>query len=403
MMLKIRRDGPAGSGDAVEKTRASMDAEVQRGLRSLEAAVPRVIEEAIGICQVPAPTFHEARRAGHVVERMRALGLGDPRTDEAGDVICELSGDPGGPTVVLMAHLDTVFGPQTPIEVRREGDLLYGPGIGDNSMALAAMLWLGRTLRDLSGRGTLILAANVGEEGLGNLRGAKAVWEQFGGRADAWIILEGATFNRGVRVGVCSRRVAVTYRTGGGHSWLDFGQPSAVHALGALINGIAQIRVPSEPKTTYNVGVIEGGRSVNTIAPEASLTLDMRSEDARALAALEETVRGLVEAVARAAGVEAAIEVVGDRPGGRLPPDHPLVRLVEDTAASLKTPIHWEPGSTDANVPLAHGAAAVCLGVAIGRHLHSVDEVLDVSALPAGLRQAYLVLAALLRGTMGVR
>ena len=254
--------------------------------RMLEAHLADVIDDAVAICQVPAPPFQEAKRAEHVSDRMQALGLKPVRMDAEGDVICELPGAPGRPVVILMAHLDTVFGPDTPIAVRRDGHLLYGPGIGDNSMALAAMLWLGHVLKDLQGRGTLVLAANVGEEGLGNLRGAKAVWEQFGGRADGWVILEGGIFNRPAVAGVCSRRLSITYHTEGGHSWGDFGRPSAIHALGRLIDQIAQIRVPRDPKTTYNVGIVQGGRTVNTIAPEASLILDLRSEDPEALAAL---------------------------------------------------------------------------------------------------------------------
>ncbi len=366
------------------------------GLRRLEAHIPDVIEDAVAICQVPAPPFQEATRAAHVARRMEALDLRPTRMDPVGDVLCELPGAPGRPTVMLMAHLDTVFGPETPITVRRDGHLLYGPGIGDNSMALAAMLWLGRVLSDLPDRGTLVLAANVGEEGLGNLRGAKAVWQAFGGRADAWVILEGGVFNRPASVGVCSRRLSIAYHTTGGHSWSDFGLPSAIHALGSLIDQIAQVRVPADPKTTYNVGVIQGGRTVNTIAPDASLILDMRSEDPEALATLERVVRGLVTAVAEASGVKPVIEVVGDRAGGRLPAEHRLVSLVDEAAAAVGVPATWRSSSTDANVPLSHGAAAVCLGIAKGENAHTTDEVLDVSVLPQGLQQTYLVLSALL-------
>lgn len=374
------------------------DGDLQAGLRFLVEHLQDVVAEAVAICQVPAPTFHEARRAAHVLERMRELGLGDPRADDTGNVICELPGDPTRPAVVLMAHLDTVFDMQTPVQVRREGSLLRAPGIGDNSMALAALIWLGRALDGLPDRGPLILAANVGEEGLGNLRGAKALWEQYGQKASAWVVLEGATFNRAARVGVCSRRLSIAYRTTGGHSWKDFGRPSAIHALGRLIDQIAQIRVPADPKTTYNVGVVRGGTTVNTIAAEAGLVLDMRSMDPEALARLDRAVRGLAAAVADAAGVEPTVEIVGDRPGGALPPDHPLVALVEETSAALGAPVTWEAASTDTNVPLSHGAAAVCLGIASGENLHTVDEVLDVSDALQGLQQAYLVVATLLRG-----
>lgn len=144
--------------------------------------------------------------------------------------------------------------------------------------------------------------------------------------------------------------------------------------------------------------MIEGGRTVNTIAPEASLLLDLRSEDQQALAELERVVRGLVDAVAAASGVAPKVDVVGDRPGGRLPPDHPLIRLVDDAAATVGASVTWQAASTDTNVPLSHGAPAVCLGIAKGENLHTVDEALDVSVLQSGLQQAYLVLASLLLG-----
>lgn len=222
-------------------------AEVKYTLAWLASHVVDVIDDAVAICAIPAPPFHEARRARHVADRMAALGLGAPTADSEGDIICELPGDPALPTVLLMAHLDTVFGPEVPIAVSRDGNRLQGPGIGDNSMGLAALLWVGAALRDLPERGPLVLAANVGEEGLGNLRGAKALWAQFGNRANAWLVLEGGMFNRAVSVGVASRRLAIRYRSGGGHSWSHFGRPSAIHALGRLIDQIAQIQVTPEP------------------------------------------------------------------------------------------------------------------------------------------------------------
>jgi len=367
-------------------------------LRALHAGVDALIADAIAICEVPAPTFAESRRAQHVAGRMRELGLGTPATDAEGNVICELPGRDDRPTVMLTAHLDTVFAEGVPVTVRREGSRLFAPGIGDNSVAVAALLHLGVALRDLPGRGTLLLAANVGEEGLGNLRGMKALWTQYGQRVDTWIVLEGATFNRAVHTGVCSRRLEVTYRARGGHSWLNFGAPSAVHALGRLIDQIAQVWVPVEPKTTYNVGVVRGGTTVNTIAADASLVLDMRSEDPGELARLSDVVDRLVGAIAAASGVDAHTDVLGQRAGGRLPPGHPLIALVEEAAAHVETPLRWESASTDANVPLSHGAAAVCLGIARGDGAHTLDESLDVSLLPQGVRQTFLVAATLLRG-----
>ncbi|MDR7482351.1 MAG: peptidase dimerization domain-containing protein [Armatimonadota bacterium] len=369
-------------------------------LAALDAHVADVVEEAVKICEIPAPPFQEERRAAYVAARMQELGLGTPRRDAVGNVICELPGDPHTPAVVVSAHLDTVFGPEVEIRVRRDGPRLAAPGIGDNSIAVAGLLWLGRVLATVPGRGTLVLAANVGEEGLGNLRGMRALWDQYGARAGAWVVLEGAMFNQPSCAGICVRRLEVTYHTAGGHSWSDFGQPSAIHALGRLIDQLAQVRVPPSPRTTYNVGVVRGGRTVNTIAPEAALLLDLRSEEPSALDDLDRIVRGLVSGIAAAAGVDQEVTVVSDRPGGRLPPDHPLVRLVEAASAAVGAPPEWKSASTDANVPLSRGAAAVCLGLARGEHLHAEAESLDVTPLPRGLRQAYLVTAALLRGAL---
>lgn len=377
---------------------AGHDGTAEAMRRTMAGCVEAVVADAIAVCEVPAPTFHEAERARLVAARMRALGLGSPRLDAAGNVVCELAGRPDRPQVVLMAHLDTVFGPDVDVRVQRDGTRLRAPGIGDNSVAVAALLWLGRALADLPDRGTLVLAANVGEEGLGNLRGARALWDAYGMTAGAWLVLEGGTFNRAVREGVSSRRLPVTYRGPGGHSWQDFGRPSAIHALGRLIDQLAGLRVPRDPKTTYNVGRVQGGTTVNTIAAEASLTLDMRSVDPSALEVLDRAARGLVEAVARAAGVEAAVEVVGDRAGGGLSADHPLVQTVERAAAALGTAVTWEAASTDANVPLSHGAACVCLGLARGEGAHTLEETLDTTELTTGLTQAALVAAALLRG-----
>jgi len=371
-------------------------ADVNRGLARLEPNVPRVIEDAIAICEVPAPTFREGPRGEFVGRRMEAMGLPTPRTDAEGNVICEMPGHPDRATVVVMAHLDTVFGIETPIKVRRDGDRLHGPGIGDNSMAVAGMLWLGDALRNLPGRGSLVLAANVGEEGLGNLRGAKALWNQYHDRATAWIALEGAMSAEVVNLGIPSRRLQIAYRGLGGHSWRDFGRPSAIHALGSLISQTAQIRPPTSPKTTYNIGGISGGRSVNTIAQDAELVLDMRSEDAAALGNLEQQVRGLVTAIGDAAGMRSEITVVGDRPGGQLGDEHWLARIIETAATEIGMKLRWKSASTDGNIPLSHGAPAVTLGVAKGDNLHSVEEFLDVAPILQNLQLDYLVLASVL-------
>jgi acetylornithine deacetylase/succinyl-diaminopimelate desuccinylase-like protein len=370
---------------------------LDRGLAALLAAVPSVVDDAVAICEVPAPTFHEAGRAAFVRQRGAALGLGDGNLDEVGNVIWESPGDPGRATVVLTAHLDTVFGPEVRPQVVRRGPVLAAPGIGDNSLGVAAMLHLARAvLRHLTPRGTLVAAANVGEEGLGNLRGMRALWDRYGPQAGCWVVLEGGSFNDAEVSGVASRRYRISVTAAGGHSWRDFGRPSAIHALARLIAAFEHLPVPADPRTTYNVGLVEGGTSVNTIAAEASCVLDLRSETGEALARITDRVHAIATETAAASGTTVRLDVVGDRAGGRLASDHWVTGIVTAAASAAGTTVQWKTGSTDANVPLSHGAPAVCLGIGRAREFHTLAEEVDTSPVPQALEVVYRALAALL-------
>lgn len=368
------------------------------GIAAIERARQAVLDDAIAICEVPAPTFHEGERAALVRRLGAGLGLGEAHVDDVGNAIWELPGDPALATVVVSAHLDTVFGLEVLPRVERRGSVLAAPGIGDNSLGVAALLHLAGTLRrELTPRGTLVAAANVCEEGLGNLRGMRALWDCYGSRAGIWVVLEGGTFNTVEVAGVGSRRYRITARGPGGHSWQDFGQPSAIHGLARFIAGLSGIELPSDARTTYNVGVISGGTSVNTIAAESSCLLDLRSESQGCLAQIESKVRLLADAAATSEGISLDFDLVGDRAGGRLPADHWLVRLVESGASAAAVEIQWQAGSTDANVPLSHGAPAVCLGIGQGRNLHTVQEEVDTAPVGPAIEMAYRVIAASLR------
>jgi len=372
------------------------------GLAALLGAVPAIVDDAAAICQVPAPTFHEAERAAFVQRRGAALGLGEGTSDGVGNVIWELPGEASRAVLVLTAHLDTVFGPEVRGEVVRRGPVLAAPGIGDNSLGVAAMLHLACVAaQHAKPRGTLVAAANVGEEGLGNLRGMRALWDRYGDRAGGWVVLEGGSFGDAEVVGIASRRYRISVTAGGGHSWRDFGQPSAIHALAHLITACTSLPVPADPRTTYNVGVVDGGTSVNTIAAAASCLLDLRSESATALAALDERVQALAREAAAATGTAMQLDVVGDRAGGRLPADHWIVSLVNSAASEVKSPVEWKTGSTDANVPLSHGAPAVCLGIGRGRELHTLGEEVDTSMMAVALGLVYRVVAAMLARPAG--
>lgn len=368
------------------------------GIAALERARDAVLDDAVAICEEPAPTFREVAR-GALIRRLAAgLGLGEGAVDDVGNAIWELPGDPALATVVVSAHMDTVFGMEIRPRVERRGSVLAAPGIGDNSLGVAAMMHLADAIRrELAPRGTLVAAANVCEEGLGNLRGMRALWDRYGSRAGSWVVLEGGTFNAVEAAGIGSRRYRITARGPGGHSWQDFGQPSAIHGLARMIAGLSGMEIPSGERTTYNVGVISGGTSVNTIAAEASCLLDLRSEGRQGLAQIESRVRMLADAAAAAERISFDFDLVGDRAGGRLPVDHWLIRLVESSAAATGTEIQWQAGSTDANVPLSHGAPAVCLGIGQGRNLHTVHEEVDTASVAPALQMAYRVIAALLQ------
>jgi acetylornithine deacetylase/succinyl-diaminopimelate desuccinylase-like protein len=367
-----------------------------RARARLTGSGEELVNETIAVCEIPAPTFHEEQRARYVAQQFSAAGLDGVSLDALGNVTGLLPGAQGGPMVMLAAHMDTVFEGITQIQVQRSGDKLYAPGVRDNSAAVAALIVLARVLvaTGVRTRRPLVLAGTVGEEGLGDLRGMRALMDSWGDRLQYVIGVDGALGGI-VNYGIGSRRLEVTTRARGGHSWGDFGAPSAIHAMGRMIAAISDIRVPLEPKTTFNVGKIQGGTSVNSIAAHATMLVDMRSVDAAHLRELEEEVRRHLVAVAAAGRVELEVTVVGDRPSGSIAPDHELVRLV--TAVQKKLGIHsrLSASSTDANIPLSRGIPAVTIGVTTGANNHAPTEHADIAPMVTGLLQLFDVAMAL--------
>lgn len=348
----------------------------------------RLLNLAIAIQQIPAPTFHEAKRAEFVRLSFVDEGLADVEVDEAGNVYARLSGRDSGRALVVSAHLDTVFLPNIDLHLEREAGRILAPGIGDNSLGVAGLFGLVWALRErsLTLPGDLWLVANTCEEGLGDLRGIRAVVDHFGSTPLAYIVLEGMAlgqvYHRGL--GVC--RYRVTVRTSGGHSWIDYGQPSAIHELTALSTRIAALNPPKVPRTTFNIGVISGGSSVNTIAAEAMLELDLRSEDTGML----EHLSGQVEQIVRLAqkpGVTIEVEIIGQRPWGELPGEHPLVKLAQDCLRLAGVEPHLNTGSTDANLPLSLGLPAITIGLTTGGRAHTVQEFINLAPLGKGMDQ----------------
>ena len=356
-------------------------------------SLPSLLDLAIAIQQVPAPTFHEAQRAEFVRTLFVKEQLQDVEIDPVGNVYARLPGSAsrssgGSKALVLSAHLDTVFSHTVDLQVQREAGRIQAPGIGDNSMGVAGLIGLVWLLREhgITLPGDLWLVANVCEEGLGNLRGMKALVERFGPAPLAYIVLEGMALGQIYHRGLGVQRYRITMRTAGGHSWHDYGQPSAIHELAALSNHITALDLPREPRTTLNVGIISGGSSVNTIAAEAMLELDLRSESATALQDLTGQVEQIVYSAAKP-GLTVETEIIGQRPSGELPEHHWLIKLAQDCLRSVGVEPHLNIGSTDANLPLSLGYPCITIGLTTGGRAHTVYEFMNTVLLEKGMQQ----------------
>jgi tripeptide aminopeptidase len=348
--------------------------------------IEAVAELARRICEVPAPTGNEWERARLVASLCWSQGYA-PEIDAVGNVYIRRGKREDGPVLMLLAHTDTVFPQTTPISVERQGDILRGPGIGDNSVSVAAMISALGILDEL-GRETdadIVAVANVGEEGLGNLLGARTAVERYRKRLGAVIALDG-DLGKLVHVAVGSRRWRITVSGPGGHSYGDFGTPSAIHGLGRIIAAIAQLDVPQQPKTTFNVGVIEGGTSINTIAARATALLDVRSTDIAALNQVADQVRTIIEQHT-GPDLRTEIEMLGERPAGMRSQADPLVQLAAEAIKWLGREPTYEASSTDANIPISLNIPAVCIGITQVERMHTLEEFLSVSPIGDGLAQ----------------
>jgi tripeptide aminopeptidase len=376
------------SSERIEAVRAAAD-----------AVTPDVLELTALISAVPSPTGEETAKS-LLVERLFATAGLTTERDAIGDVVGVIPGRPqsraGSSRLVVAAHIDTVFPIGTPLEVRRSAERLSGPGVGDNSVAVAAAIKLADLLR-IAGEVPavdVLLTGNVGEEGLGNLRGIREV---LAARSDigAVVALEGHNLGRVTHVAVGSRRFRITVKGPGGHSWGDFGRPNAIHGLSKLVAELDTIPLPRSPKTTLNVGMISGGVSVNTIAPEASCLLDLRSIDESALRRLSDRVTRLVDRSNRGDAVSYTAESIGERPAGVVAADSPIVQIAASTLTALGLEPSFDASSTDANVPIAAGIPAVCIGLTTGGNVHRTDEFIDLEPVAKGVTQLALLTLAL--------
>jgi acetylornithine deacetylase/succinyl-diaminopimelate desuccinylase-like protein len=378
---------------------------VQAALASFQDRLEEALELITAIQQIPAPSFAESRRAAFVQEQFEQAGLSSVSQDKIHNVFGCLPADAEQvvqrPPVVISAHLDTVFAEEVDLSVRRQETLIYGPGIGDNATGVAGLLLLAQAIQALGIplASDLWFVANVCEEGLGDLRGMRTVVRRFGRQA-TYIVIEGGLFGQLSHQAIGVRRFRIEVKAPGGHSWGSFGTTSAIHVLGHLIVAIDRLSVPETPKTTYNVGVIEGGTTVNSIADSASMLVDLRSEAPSRLEALVKQVQAVVRKFNRDAtqgwnGVEITMTPVGNRPAGSMPRHAPLVAWAESALRHVGyAEIKYIASSTDANVPLSLGGNALCLGLTESGNAHRLDEYIDFTHLPDGLGQVLLVTLA---------
>jgi len=372
-------------------------AEVQKIWQYLEDVLRDILAEAVLVQQIPAPTFQELVRANHVLSRFGSCGLVDTGLDSLNNAFGRLPGsDPDAPALLFSAHTDTVFGEDTDLTIHRDDHgRIYGPGIGDNSTGVAGLIALADILRhfEIQPRCDIWFVANSREEGLGDLGGIKAFYEDHAGQIGQAVVLEGMALGQIYHAGIAVRRLRVSCTAEGGHSWRDFGRPSAIHSLVRLAARLTELEVPRSPRTTYNIGLISGGRSVNSLATEANFYLDLRSEDAAALATLEAQVMEIIDAFRAQEIPQIEVTVVGDRPAGAIAREHSLARTAAAALETVGLTPSFRCGSTDANLLLARGVPTVTVGLTRGDNSHRTDEYIQIEPLRLGMRQ--LVLLAL--------
>jgi tripeptide aminopeptidase len=383
------------------------DGRVTRVLEFLRSSVSATTDEQIRITEIAAPPFHEGRRAAYMKKQLAAAGL-QVVTDRTGNVLGEF---PGGSqdVVMLTAHLDTVFPANTDVRVKREGGRLLAPGISDNGTGLAALLAVAQAFREakIKTKNTILFVANVGEEGEGNLRGMRALVDAYKAHLKYVVALDGSATEYVTTAALASRRVEVVIAGPGGHSWSDFGLPNPIHALGRGIAHFVVAHVPESPRTSFNIGEIEGGTSVNSIPARASIKVDLRSESEAELAKLEAFLRQAVRtgvdqemAAARDRGIAGStslldlkITLLGVRPAGELPESSPLLAALLSADRQLGNQSRRERSSTDANIPLSLGIPAISLGAG-GRSggAHTLAEWYDPAGRELGLQRVALTL-----------
>jgi tripeptide aminopeptidase len=379
--------------------------EVGRALNFFETNAEAITDEQIQICAIPASPFDEQKRAEYLAEKFRTVGLTEVEIDDEGNCLGLREGTSRSPLLVVSAHLDTVFAPDTDFTVVRSGKRLLAPGIADDGCGLAALIALARAMQTekIRTEGSILFVGTVGEEGEGNLRGVRYLLTRgrWASKVDAFLSFDGPGVDRITHRALGSRRYRVEITGPGGHSWGDFGLPNPVHALGRAVSKLAGYPLPREPRTTFNVGRIEGGASVNAIAEKAAMDVDLRSGADAELRRLDSFFRRAVKQAAdeenanRRPGdplLEVKVDLIGERPSGETPFDSPLVELAVEATKVLGVEPRLDQSSTDSNLPISLGIPAITLGAGgTSGASHTLAEWYDPTDRDVGLKRALLV------------
>ena len=397
-----------------EVARLAAAPEVRSAFNWFRTQEPQLLQWQMEMSRVAAPPFGESARGAWLAERFREIGLDDVRLDDVGNVFGTHPGF-GRRYVALSAHIDTVFPANTPLNVRQQGSRIYGPGVSDNGAGVVAMLAIAALLRSVRIRHALpfVFIGNVGEEGEGDLRGMRHIFStpRWKDAIAYTVVLDGAGADTIVAEALGSRRFEVIVRGPGGHSWSDFGAPNPIVILAKAIETFAATTVPTSPKTTFNIGVVRGGTSVNSIPESASMKVDIRSTSMTEMERLEHSLRlALNRAVddetmaaemrstaqKRPSGVNCEVVVIGNRPAGELNPRARILQVVRAVDAQLSNAAQVQRASTDANIPLSLGLEAIAIGGGgSGGGAHTLQEWFDSNGRELALKRILLTMLAL--------
>ena len=363
-------------------------------LQYIEAHEDEAFELLVELAQIPAPSNQEGKRAEFIKSWLEAQGAEGVYIDEALNVIYPVGVTETNPLVVVAAHSDVVFGDLEPLPLVVEDGLIKCPGVGDDTANLVMLLMAAKYIAEqkiLPKEGGLLLVANSGEEGLGNLKGSRQLVKDFGHRMKEFISFD-CTAHALINGAVGSKRFKVEVKTEGGHSFSDFGNKNAIAYLSAMIQDLYQIQVPEKGITTYNVGTICGGTSVNTIAQQAEMLYEFRSDEKESLEIMEEKFNAVVESY-REKGIDVHVTVVGERPCSAQVDEIVQGEMAERVIAAISRYFGWEPtaskASTDCNIPLSMGIPAVCTGCILGQGAHTREEYVEIDSLLPGLKVAF--------------